>query len=77
MEDRVTELAPQLAWVFFNADVFGDPDLLQSFRSTLRLAQQTAVCKVSVRSFSRSIHSCSRSSPRRLRTCLGRIGSRS
>lgn len=42
MEDRVGELAPQLARVFFDADALTDVDLLQSFRKTVDLAQQTA-----------------------------------
>lgn len=42
MEERVGQLAPQLARVFFNADALRDGDLLQSFRRTVRLAQTTA-----------------------------------
>lgn len=42
MEQRMTEFAPHLVRVFFNADALADDDLLQSFRRTMGLAQQTA-----------------------------------
>jgi hypothetical protein len=41
MEQRMTELAPHLVRVFFNADAFDDADLMQSFRTTVGLAQST------------------------------------
>ena len=41
MEDRMTLLAPQIVRVFYSADGLVDPDLLQSFRRTVKLAQRT------------------------------------
>jgi len=41
MEERMTLLAPQIVRVFYNADALADPDLLQSFRRTVKLAQRT------------------------------------
>ena len=42
MEREVAELEPQLVRVFFSGKAFTDPDLMQSFRRTLKLAQTTA-----------------------------------
>jgi hypothetical protein len=41
MEQKVSLLAPHMIRLFFSADSFNDPDLMQSFRKTIRLAQQT------------------------------------
>lgn len=41
MEDRMAQFAPHVVRVFFNADAFRDPDLMQSFDKTMKLAQRT------------------------------------
>jgi hypothetical protein len=41
MKKRVSQLAPHMVRVFFSANAFGDADLMQSFRRTMTLAQQT------------------------------------
>ena len=38
----MAELDPQLVRVFFSGTAFTDPDLMQSFRRTLKLAQTAA-----------------------------------
>ena len=40
MEQKIVALGPQLARVFFQAGAFSDPDLMQSFVRTARLAQR-------------------------------------
>jgi hypothetical protein len=42
MKKRLGLLRPQFVRIFFNGDAFEDPDLMQSFRSAVALAQGTA-----------------------------------
>jgi hypothetical protein len=41
MKPKIAALAPQFVRIFFNADAFGDADLMKSFDRTLDLAQAT------------------------------------